>query len=270
MPAAAAAMAETAIPEPSTVAELVLLEQSGGIAEVTLNRPTKLNALSIGLLEELLDVLLRVADEPAVRVVVLSGAGRAFSAGGDRNDPDDPWGAGLEEDTALLRRLMESARLLHEMPKITVAAVNGPCAGGALALACACDLRFAAASARFTTAFTKVGLSGDFGGTWTLSRIVGPAKARELYLLADVIDATEAHRIGLVSAVVEDDDLLPHVRRQAERLAEAAPGALVAMKQNLNDALRLRFDELLDREAERQVLSARDPGFDERFGLHRP
>ncbi len=251
------------------MADLVLAEASDGIAHVTLNRPDKLNALSVRLLEALLDALQRVADDETVRVVIVSGAGRAFSAGGDRDDRDAPWTGDLTEDTALLRHLMESSRLLAEMPPVTVAAINGPCAGGALALACACDLRYAAASARFTTAFAKVGLSGDFGGTWTLSRIVGPAKARELYLLADVIDAAEAERIGLVSDVVPDDDLLPHVRQVAGRVAGTAPGALVAMKQNLNDALRLPLGQLLDREAQRQVRATRDPGFGERFHLRK-
>ena len=251
----------------AAVTDLVLLEQSDGIAEVTLNRPAKLNALSARLLEALLDTLQRVAEDTAARVVILTGAGRAFSAGGDRDDPDDPWGVSVEADTALLRRLMESARLLREMRAVTVAAINGPCVGGAMAIACACDLRYAGTSARFTTGFAKVGLSGDFGGTWTLSRIVGPAKARELYLLSDVIDAAEAQRIGLVSEVTDDDELLPHARWQAERVAAATPGALVAIKQNLNDGLRLGFEELLDREAERQVLSTRDPEFEERFRL---
>jgi len=249
------------------VPDLVRLETSGGIACVTLNRPDKLNALSTGLLGALRETLERIAADPAVRIVILSGAGRAFSAGGDRDETGEPWGVGLAEDTALLRHLMESSLLLHEMPAVTIAAVNGPCAGGALALACACDLRYASASARFVTAFARVGLSGDFGGTATMSWVLGPAKARELYLLSDVVDAAEAERIGLVSDVVPDDELLRHVRQVAGRVAGAAPGALVAMKQNLNDALRLPLAEVLDREAERQVLCTRDPGFDERFGL---
>lgn len=246
----------------------VVLEVSGGIAHVTLNRPERLNALSTGLLGALRETLERVAGDPAVRIVILSGAGRAFSAGGDRDETGEPWGVSLEADTALLRRFMESSLLLHEMDAVTVAAVNGPCAGGALALACACDLRYAAASARFATAFARVGLSGDFGGTATMAWVLGPAKARELYLLSEVVEAPEAARIGLVSEVVPDGELLPHVRRVAERLLSAAPGALIAMKQNLNDGLRLPLAEVLDREAERQVRCTRDPAFDQRYGLH--
>ena len=246
--------------------DLVRLEVSGGIGHVTLNRPERLNALSTGLLGALVEVLERVAGEPAVRAVILSGAGRAFSAGGDRDETGEPWGVSPEADTALLRRFMESSLLLHEMDAVTIAAINGPCAGGALALACACDLRYAAASARFVTAFARVGLSGDFGGTATLGWVLGPAKARQLYLLSDVVEAPEAKQIGLVSDVVPDDELLPRVQGIAERLLTAAPGALVAMKQNLNDGLRLPLAEVLDREAERQVRCTRDPRFGERYG----
>ncbi len=252
-----------------TLTDLVRLHEADGIATVTFNRPDKLNAMSILLLEATLETLQQVARNEAVNVVILSGAGRAFSVGGDRDEGDSPWGGTLEEDIALLSRLMESSRLLHEMSKITIAAVNGPCAGGALAMACACDLRYASESARFTTAFAKVGLSGDFGGTWTLSRVVGPAKARELYLLSDAIDAAEAVRIGLVSAIVPDAELLPHVQQVAGRVAAATPEALAAMKQNLNDALRLPLNEMLNREAERQVHSARAPSFADRFQLQR-
>lgn len=246
--------------------EEVRLETAGGLAQVTLNRPERLNALSTGLLGALAETLERVAGDPAVRVVILSGAGRAFSAGGDRDETGEPWGVSVEADTTLLRRFMASSLLLHEMDAVTIAAVNGPCAGGALALACACDLRFAAASARFVTAFARVGLSGDFGGTATMSWVLGPAKARELYLLSPAVEAPEAERIGLVSEVVPDDQLIPHVRQVAERLLSVAPGALVAMKRNLNDGLRLPLAEVLDREAERQVHCTRDPGFDERYG----
>ena len=246
--------------------DLILLEQSDGIASVTLNRPDKLNALSTGLLGALTETLEQVAGDPAVRVVILTGAGRAFSAGGDRDQTGEPWGVSVEADTALLRRYMESSLLLHEMDAVTIAAVNGPCAGGALALACACDLRFAAASARFVTAFARVGLSGDFGGTATMSWVLGPAKAREFYLLSEPVEAYEAEQIGLVSVVVPDDELLPRVRGAAESLLTVAPGALTAMKQNLNDGLRLPLAEVLDREAERQVRCTRDPGFDERYG----
>jgi 2-(1,2-epoxy-1,2-dihydrophenyl)acetyl-CoA isomerase len=155
-----------------------------------------------------------------------------------------------------LRRMMRSSQLLHEMPKVTIAAINGACAGAGLSWACACDLRFAAAGAKFNVAFRGAGLSGDFGGTWTLPRIVGPAKARELYLLSPRFDASEAERIGLVSKVLPDAELMAHVRAVADDVVHAAPIALQSMKANLNDGLRLSFSELLDREAARHIAAS--------------
>ena len=120
-----------------------------------------------------------------------------------------------------------------------------------MAWALACDLRFAAASAKFSTAFLDAGLSGDFGGTYTLTQIVGTAKARELYLLSERFDAREAERIGLVSKTLPDEALMPHVRGVAQKLVDSAPIALLRIKENLNDATRLSFTEAMDREARR-------------------
>jgi 2-(1,2-epoxy-1,2-dihydrophenyl)acetyl-CoA isomerase len=139
------------------------------------------------------------------------------------------------------------------MPKVTIAAVNGAAAGGGFAWACAADLRYAAASAVFVTAYLNVGLSGDFGGTWTLPRIVGSAWARELYLLSDRISADEAERIGLVTKVLPDEELMPHVRSVAERLVASSPVALRRIKENLNDAEDISFSQALIGEAERHV-----------------
>ncbi len=150
-----------------------------------------------------------------------------------------------------LRAIMEVAELLHGMPPVTVAAVNGPCAGAGLSFACACDLRYAARSAVFVSAFLRVGSSGDHGSAWVLSRAVGPAKARELLFLGERIDAEEAHRVGLVSAVVDDDALRDHVDAIAAKLAGMPPNAARLMKQNLDDALTLPLGAYLDIEVER-------------------
>ena len=237
----------------------VLCEVKDGVATLTLNRPERLNAMGGEILPLVLSELERLAADATVAVVVLTGAGRGFCVGGDLsgNLPRELRVESLEGATAALRALMRSAQLLREMPQVTIAAINGPCAGAGLAWACACDLRYAAASARFATAFVDAGLSGDFGGSWTLPRIVGPGKARELYLLADRFDADEALRIGLVSKVVPDAELIPHVRGVAERLRQKAPLALRAIKQNLADAEGSSFSELLDREAERHVRLSR-------------
>jgi len=241
----------------------VLYERDGRVAIITLNRPERMNTMGDDLPERALEALERAADDADVWAVILTGAGRAFCAGGDL-------GAMAEGKTAReratssdqgrvehLRRMMRSSQLLHEMPKVTIAAINGACAGAGLSWACACDLRYAAASAKFNVAFRNAGLSGDFGGTWTLPRIVGPAKARELYLLSPRFDAGVAERLGLVSEVFPDGELMARVRAVADDVVRSAPVAVRQMKANLNDALRLSFTELLDREAARHIAAAR-------------
>jgi 2-(1,2-epoxy-1,2-dihydrophenyl)acetyl-CoA isomerase len=237
----------------------VLLEIADGVATLTLNRPDRLNAMGGEMLPLALDHLERLAGDAEVAVIVLTGAGRGFCAGGDLSGslPRELRVESSEGAIGALRRLVRSSQLLREMPKITIAAINGACAGAGLAWACACDLRYAAASARFATGFVDAGLSGDFGGSWTLPRIVGPARARELYLLGGRFDAAEAQRIGLVSGVLPDPELLPHVREVAARLCRKPPLALRAIKQNCLDAERLSFAEALDREVERHVRLSR-------------
>lgn len=236
-----------------TSPETVLTEVKDRIATVTLNRPEKLNAMNPELLDTIADVLARLAEDAVVRCVVITGAGRGFCAGGDvsamvdRVPPADPVGR--------LRRQEEASRLLHEMPKPTIAMINGPAAGAGLSLALACDIRIAAESARFTTAFARVGFSGDFGGTWMLQRLVGPAKARELYFTADIIDAREAERIGLVNRTVPDDRLREETYALAAKLANGPPIALARMKQNLNLALVCDFPTLLQAEAEGMIMT---------------
>jgi 2-(1,2-epoxy-1,2-dihydrophenyl)acetyl-CoA isomerase len=188
-----------------------------------------------------------LAGDGAVRTVVLTGAGRGFCAGGDVTSMT---GGGSGEPVDL-RSIMQISELLHTMPAITVAAVNGPCAGAGLSFACACDLRYAARSAIFVSAFLRVGSSGDHGSAWVLTRAVGPAKARELLLLGERVDADEALRIGLVSAVLDDDVLAARVDGIAARLAAMPPTAARLMKQNLDDAISLPLGPYLDAETER-------------------
>lgn len=235
------------------------------VATITLNRPEHLNTMSAELLDGVTEALHMAASDDGVRAVIMTGNGRAFCAGGDLGGMAK--GAALEAgapttqqpDAARVSRLRQDVRtsqLLRQMPKATIAAINGPCAGAGLAWACAADLRYCAQSAVFNTAFMTAGLSGDFGGTWTLPRIVGPAKARELYLMAEKFDGQQAERIGLVARCVPDEMLMPEVRRVAERLAGFAPLTLAAIKANLNDSPEVGFAEMLDREAERHVRCA--------------
>jgi 2-(1,2-epoxy-1,2-dihydrophenyl)acetyl-CoA isomerase len=185
-------------------------------------------------------------------VVVLTGAGRGFSAGGDVTAMAGASGGGDDDAPSFdLRSIMEISELLHTMPAITVAAVNGPCAGAGLSFACACDLRYAARTAVFVTAFLRVGSSGDHGSAWVLTRAVGPAKARELLLLGERVGVEEALRIGLVSSVFDDDALRERVDAIAARLAAMPPTAARLMKQNLDDAITLPLPEYLDVETER-------------------
>ena len=236
----------------------VLYEVADGVATITLNRPEQLNTMGGQLVADTALALQEAAADDAVRAVILTGAGRGFCAGGDlRGMSDGSEPPPVEESIARLREAMRTSELLHEMPKVTIAAINGACAGAGLAWACACDLRYAAESAKFNTAFMTAGLSGDFGGTWTLPRIVGPAKARELYLLAEKFDATTALRIGIVSEVLPDGELLPFVRERATRIAGFAPLTLRAIKANLNDSEQLGFSEQLDHEADRHIRCSR-------------
>ncbi len=235
--------------------DLVQYQRDGAVATLTLNRAGRLNAMTADMLEAVLSALEAAAADDAVRVVIVTGAGRAFCVGGDLaeglegiNGPPP-----LTSQAGRLRRFMRTSELLHGMSKITIAGINGACAGAGLAWACACDLRYAAANAVFSTAFLGAAVSGDFGGTWTLPRIIGAAKARELYLLSERFDAAEALRIGLVSGVLPAAELLPHVSKVGDRIAGFAPLALQRVKANLNDAERLSFPEQLDIEAERHA-----------------
>ncbi len=235
--------------------DTVLVEISDHIATITLNRPEKLNALNGELMEALPEILQRLADDDEVRCLVLTGAGRGFCAGGDIGGMASGEAMPTEDPVSRLRRREEVSRLLHEMPKPTIAMINGPAAGAGLSIALACDIRIAAESARFGTAFVRVGFSGDYGGTWMMQRLVGPAKARELYFTGDLIDAREAERIGLVNRVAPDAELAKETRALAQRIASGPPIALARMKQNLNLALRSDYSTLLDAEAEAMIFT---------------
>ena len=228
-----------------------------GIATLTMNRPEALNALSPEMSAGLEEAIPRLARDPAVRAVVLTGAGGAFCAGGDvkgfaRADKGSGRGSGpgFEQRVAGLRTSTEFCRVLHEMPKPTLAAVPGAAAGGGLSFALACDIRIASANAKFTTAFAKIGLSGDYGGSYFLPHLIGAAKARELYFTADVIGADEALRLGLVNHVYAEDEFIDAVTTWARRLAHLPTIALGYMKKNLNAAERGSLAQVLDLEAQ--------------------
>ena len=223
-----------------------------GVAVLTLNRPERLNAMSRPMLDGLLEALPRLSDDPAVGAVVLAGAGRGFCAGGDVKamaEGNELGGTTLEEKAQALRARMEVSRWLHELPKPTIAMVRGAAAGAGLSLAMACDLRIAGDSARFGTAFARVGYSGDFGGSFFLTRLVGTAKARELYYTAELLDAQQALALGLVNRVVPDARLEEETLALAGRIARGPRVAYRYMKRNMNAAESGSLKELLDLEA---------------------
>jgi 2-(1,2-epoxy-1,2-dihydrophenyl)acetyl-CoA isomerase len=230
-----------------------LLEQvKDGVAVLTLNRPDRLNAMSRPMLDALLEALPRLAEDPAVGVVVLTGAGRGFCAGGDVKamaEGNELGGQTMEERAQALRSRMETSRWLHEMPKPTIAMMRGPAAGAGLSLAMACDLRIASDTVKLGTAFARVGYSGDFGGSYYLTQLVGTAKARELYFTADLLDAQQALGLGLVNRVVADARLEEETMALALRLARGPRVAYRYMKRNMNAAETASLNDMLDLEA---------------------
>jgi 2-(1,2-epoxy-1,2-dihydrophenyl)acetyl-CoA isomerase len=226
-----------------------------GVATLTMNRPESMNALSPTMMGGLREAVPRLAHDPEVRVIVLTGAGRAFCAGGDvkgmaaRADATGP-PPSMEERAHGLREGMEVSRWLHEMPKPTIAMIRGAAAGAGLSLALACDLRVASDNARFTTAFAKVGFSGDYGGSYFLPKLVGAAKARELYFTADMLSAQQALALGIVNRVVPDAELEAETMALARRLAQGPAVAYGYMKRNLNATeAGASLDEVFDLEA---------------------
>lgn len=232
-----------------------LLETTeGGIATLTMNRPEARNALSRDMMVALAEALPRLANDPAVRLVVLTGTGAAFCSGGDvkgfaRNAAGAPVTVSFDSKVTDLRMRMEAVRWLHEMPKPTLAVIPGPAAGAGLSLALACDLRICADDAKLTTAFSKIGLSGDFGGSYFLNHLVGAARAREMYFTGQVVLGAEAQRIGLVNRAVPAADLPAAAAAWAAELAALPTVALGYMKRNLNTGLRGSLSDVLDAEA---------------------
>ena len=231
--------------------ETLLYEVEEGICTITLNRPESLNALNGVMLTELPLACEQAAADSGVRVVIVTGAGRLFCAGGDLKDTGRGDIRNLEQSIYALAHQERTSLLLHQMPKPTIAAINGGAAGAGCSITLACDLRYMAANAYLYTAFLKVGFSGDFGGTWLLPRLVGMGKAREMYLLPDRVGAAEAQALGLANGVCEADELLPHVRQIAAQLRDSHPGAAAEIKHNLNDAFTIPLSEHLRREADR-------------------
>jgi 2-(1,2-epoxy-1,2-dihydrophenyl)acetyl-CoA isomerase len=243
--------------------ETVLFEQSGGLATLTLNRPERMNGMTSLMVREAHDVLAAVAGDPSVSVLLLTGAGSSFCPGADLKAATAPSSApnraaegvvsttpgapssapnraaeGVVSTTPVAAEATGTADahhfrvpvLLHQMPAITVAAINGACAGAGFGWACGCDLRVAARSAMFNTAFLNVAVAGDMGLPWSLPRLIGAARARELSFFSEKFSAEEARRIGLVARVWDDEVFRGEVEKMVSRLVNAAPLALKTLK----------------------------------------
>lgn len=235
-------------------------EIADGVATITLHRPDVLNAFDRALKDELLAALKQAARDRDVRVIVITGEGRAFSAG---QDLKERLPAGEEAvratplDEELRARYNPIVVAIRAMEKPVIAAVNGVAAGAGMSIALACDIRVASESASFIEVFGRVGLIPDTGSTWFLPRLVGPAKALELIWTTDPVDASTALSLGLVNRVVPADQLMAETRALAVRLASAAPLALALAKRAVNRALEVGLAEALDYEASLQGIAGR-------------
>lgn len=233
-----------------TMTEDLLVTIEDKVATLTMNRPDKLNALSPAMIQAGIERLRELAQDPEVGCIVLTGAGRAFCAGGDVAAFGSEFAdKTMEERVDGLRAGQELSYLLYTMPKITIAAVNGHAMGAGLGIAMSCDMRFASDKAKFGTAYAKIGFGGDYGTSWQLTRLVGQAKAKELFFTAEIIEAEEAHRIGLVNRVIPGDDFMEKVHGTASCLAHGPLVSFRYMKENVNLAVDSDFKTILDREA---------------------
>ncbi|KJC60522.1 enoyl-CoA hydratase [Bradyrhizobium sp. LTSPM299] len=230
--------------------QMVLQSLDQGLLTITMNRPERRNALNPDMTRGLVDAARRAQDDTEVRAVLIRGAGGTFCVGGDvKSMAEGRAPMSFEAKTANLRRGMEVSRILHQMPKPVVAQLDGAAAGAGLSIALSCDLRVASASCKITTAFAKVGFSGDYGGTYFLTKMLGSAKARELYLMSPVLSAQEAYHLGMVSKVVPDADIEAETLELARSLSNGPSVALGYIKRNINNAETMTLEACFDGEA---------------------
>ena len=239
--------------------ETILYEKAGPAATITLNRPEARNGIVPQLMDDLWAAVQDAAADPSLRVLVLRGAGRDFCPGADLKAYVGASQRATRPETFGI------SVLLHEAPMVTIAAIRGACAGAGLGWASACDLRICDDTARFNVAFLDVGMSGDMAGTWFLPRILGAAKARELYFLPGKFDAAEAARIGLVNRVVPEVVFETELAALVERLANASPLALKGMKANFVDQEHMGLAEFLAAETARHSACGRSDDSREAF-----
>ncbi len=247
---------------PAAAQPVILEAREGAVLTISLNRPDRLNAINMELTAGLRDSLARAAHDAGIRAVIITGSGRGFCAGGDlgylrelrtRN--------AMEEAFAMLATATEMIVSIAEMQKPVIAAVNGPAAGAGMNIALACDMRIASENATFGQTFVKIGLFPDFGGTFLLPRLVGPARAAELFYAAEMITAKEAAALGVVNRVVAPDVLAAEAMALARRLAMGPPIAMRAIKRTLFGDHSADLRRALDAEARQQYECFRSTDF---------
>jgi enoyl-CoA hydratase/carnithine racemase len=231
-----------------TTYKCLLYEIKDGIATLTLNRPDRLNALGDTLREDLQDAVTRASEDAEVRVLVVTGAGKGFCSGGDVKAMNEraAQGAGRPLMERVAPGRDQTVLALRDAPKPVIAAINGAAAGAGMNLALACDLRLASTAAKFTQAFVKRGLHPDWGGTYFLPRVVGLAKAAELIWTGEIIDAEEALRLGIVSAVHPPEELMGAVHALAKKIAAGPPIAIRLAKRALYHNLECDLRQALE------------------------
>lgn len=240
--------------------ETLRYDVDAGLARLTLARPDAMNGMTNQMVREACDALERAAADPSVRVLVLTGEGKAFCPGADLNHYTS--GSG---DERLTPREFQVTTLLHEIPAVTVAAINGACAGAGMGWALACDLRVMTARAKLNTAFLDVAVAGDMAIPWSLPRLIGAARARDLSLLPRRIEADEALRIGLVARVFDDDTFHADTETLLATLLRKSPTALRGLKANYVVAERMTLRDFVDYEAERHLRIASSADTKEAF-----
>jgi enoyl-CoA hydratase/carnithine racemase len=244
------------------MADLILLERQGGVAVATLNDPTRLNAMTEAMGQALVATCAELARDDSVRAVVLTGAGRAFSAGGDldmieamaRAGNEQPGGETRRQNEAFMGRFYRLFLTLRSLPQPTLAALNGAAIGAGCCVALACDMRLAAREAKLGLNFVRLGLHPGMAATWTLPRLVGPAHAAELLFSGRMLDGAEAERIGLVNRALPREQLRDEALALAATIAGNAPLAVRATKGSLALAAHADLEEQLDQEAREQAL----------------
>ena len=244
------------------MAEVEISSPRDGVAQITLNRPDKLNAMTAQMVEMLHETLSEVGRNRDVRVVVLAGAGRGFCAGldlgGYGDAPGYQWNGAVERGLAVQKHIASLIPRLRSLPQPVISAVNGPASGGGFALVLGSDIRIAATTARFNAAFIRIGLSAcDIGTSWLLPRLIGAARAQELMLTGRLFDADEALRIGLVTDVVPNEVLIDAALAKAEEIKLNTPLGVALTKEGMWSALEIPgLQAAIDMENRQQIMAS--------------